>query len=286
MLLTLMSQNLQFGGLRGSEGKSEDRWSLLLERIKSVTPAVDLLLIEEATGWGTFGHKQLAQAMSDLDMDALPLAPTSSGNGVGLLYRRDTVGRWQRWNTDYAQQTIHGFGVASFDVGLPSLLSIVPVHLSPFGSDKALEEIGLITNRAYRYGPFAVLGGDLNYAPAQGPEPNYDEMKPYNFAMRTMLDDPGEGESPTPDRRIGWKLAQAGFVDAAYYLYTKTDDRRFLDFTCTQDRIDQFWVTKPLANAIKDYWIVDAPEAASDHKGIVLQIDTELIDATTTWSYT
>lgn len=280
-----MSQNLQFAGLRDGEGNSEKRWPALLERIKSVQPKPDFLLLEETWDWSKYGHKHLAKARDDLEMDALPLPPASSGNGTALLYRSETAGAWKRWNTDYAEQTVHGFGVAAFDVGLPSLLSIVTTHLNPFASDLALGEIGLITTRAYRYGPYAIIGGDINYPPSRGLEPDYSEQRPYNTAARTLLGDPTKKTALSPDRRIGWKLEQAGFVDAAYYMYQKTKDEKFLERTASEDRIDQFWISKPLAAGITNYWVVNKPKGASDHKGIVFQLDTKLIDTSKGWEY-
>jgi exonuclease III len=180
---------------------------------------------------------------------------------------------------------MHGFGVAAFDIGLPNLLSIVTTHLNPFASDLALGEVGLITTRAYRYGPFAIIGGDINYPPSRGPEPNYTAQKPYNTAARTVLNDPSNNEPLQPDRRISWKLEQAGFVDVAYHMYQKTKDEKFLERTANEDRIDQFWVSKPLADRLINYWVVGNPEGASDHKGIVFQLDTDKVNASDNWNY-
>jgi exonuclease III len=142
----------------------------------------------------------------------------------------------------------------------------------------ALQEIGLITTRAYKYSPLAVIGGDCNYPPAQGPDPDYSTMHPYNLAARTLLSDPTKNVPRTPDRRQSWKLAQAGFVDVAYHLFEKTGDKGLLERTASDDRIDQFWVSQPLAAAILNYWVISKPDSASDHKGVVFQLDTDLID--------
>ncbi len=277
MLLTFVSQNLQYAGRSDGDGNPENRWPLLVERIKSVSPAPDFLLLQETWNWNKFGHKYLAQAVSDLGMEALPLPPANSGNGTALLYRSSTVGHWKRWNTDHSEPTLHGFGVAAFDVGLSHLLDVVSAHTIPFSSDMALQEAGLITTRAYKYSPLAIIGGDCNYPPGRGPEPNYSVMKPYNLAARTLLADPSKNEPRTPDRRQAWKLEQSGFVDVAYRLFEKTGDEKLLERTASDDRIDQFWVSKPLATAIISYHVIDEPSGASDHKGIVFQLDTDLV---------
>ncbi|MEX2209384.1 MAG: hypothetical protein WD846_00575 [Patescibacteria group bacterium] len=285
MQLTFMAQNLEFGGLRDGEGTMRDRWPLLVKRITAVDPKPDFLLLSEAEGWDKYGHRYLSRAANELDMDAL-FSSSQNGQGVVLLYRRETVGRWQRWNADYTEQVTHSFGVGSFDVGLPSLLSVVPVHLDPFRIEKALSEIGLITSRGYRYGPFGVIGGDLNYASSRGPEPEYSEMKPYNIAARTVHGDPTEEQELRPDRRIGWALEKADYVDVAYHLSEQTGDESLLQRTARSDRIDQFWVTKPLAPAITSYEVVDTPADASDHKGIVFGLDTEKVDSSVAMEYT
>jgi hypothetical protein len=283
MLLTFAAQNLKFGGLSDDDGNSEDRWPALVERFKSINPKPDFLLLSEARDWEKQGHRQLSRAMHDLGMDALPLAPSKSGQPVALLYNRETVGRWQRWNTGYVQEVTQSFGIGAFDIGLPALLSVVPAHLTPFSKEKAVEEAALIASRGYRYGPFCIIGGDINYPPAQGLEPNYEAMRPYNIASRTELQlKDGKHE---PYRKVAQTLEKAGYTDVAYNVYEKNKDEYFLQHTCKQDRIDQFWVSKALQPAIKGYWVVDTPIEASDHKCIIFQLDTDLVDTSAHWSY-
>ncbi len=283
MILTFITQNLKFGGLSDDNGKPEDRWSLFVDRFKDVQTPADFILFTEARDWEKQGHGPLARAMHDLDMDATPLAPSSSGQHVALLYKKETVGRWRHWNIGYHDQVTQSFGVAAFDVGLPGLLSVVPAHLTPYGSDKALQEASLIASRAYRHGPYAVIGGDINYPPAQGPDPDFSVLRPYNISSRTLLTEPGKGY--IADRRIGKKFMQAGFVDVAYHMYEKTNDPKYLARTAKDDRIDQFWVTKPLADAVVDYWLITSPEQASDHAGVVFTLDTEKVQPVAGWVY-
>jgi len=174
MRLTFIAQNLKFGGFSDDDGAVQDSWPALLQRFKSVLEPADFILLNEARDWEKQGHSPLARAMDDLDMDALPLAPSKTGQHTGLLYRKETVGRWKHWNTAYAQEVTQSFGVAAFEVGLDALLSVLPVHITPFGSGKALEEALLVASRGYRYGPYVVIGGDINYPPAHGPDPILD----------------------------------------------------------------------------------------------------------------
>lgn len=282
MQLTVVVQNLAHGGLRNGDGDPQDRWPLLAERISSAAERVDVVLLCEVVDWHMYGHKQLGRAMTDLGLDALPLAPSRSGYGTAVLYRPEVLGRWWRWNTDFADQTLHGFGVASFQVpGLPKPLSFVPVHFTPFDADAAMSEAGLTASRGYKYGPYAVLAGDCNFAPASDshPLPDLDAMLPYNLGSRTL---PPEGDvvdrtTLMPDRRVTRKLAHKGYVDVAWHLYQQTRDLDLLRPTGTDDRIDQAWVTGPLAGAVSDYRLLDQPKGASDHHGLAFTLDTDLI---------
>lgn len=290
MQLTVAVQNLGLGGLKDGDGNPEDRWPLLAERINSAADRVDVVLLCEVVDWHLYGHKQLARALRDLDLDAAPLAPSRSGIGTALLYRRETLGRWSRHNPDFGTEVLHGVAVTSFDIeGLPAPLSFVPVHFTPFSAEQALIEANYAATRGYKYGPFSVLSGDCNYAPAASshPLPEFTEMRPYNLGSRTLLPD-GDmdvSHTPEPDRRVARKLVQNGYVDVAWHLYEKTKDEALLAPTGTDDRIDQAWVSSPLADAVSDYRLLDQPADASDHHGLVFTIDTDLIDIENPWEY-
>ncbi|MER5781262.1 endonuclease/exonuclease/phosphatase family protein [Streptomyces mobaraensis] len=285
MELTVVVQNLSHGGLRNGSGDPEDRWPLLAERIRTAGP-VDLVLVQEAVDWDRYGHRQLGRAMRDLDMDATPLPPSSSGYRPALLYRKETMGRWLHWNTDFSHKTTHGFGVAVFDVGLPAPLSVVSAHLDPHDSDIARSEAKYIATRGYRYGPYALIAGDINYPPAAAdhPQPAYEEMRPYNRAARTRL--PSEvGGRLVPERRVAEKLEQSGYVDAAWHLFQKSGDKQLLARTGTDDRIDQAWVSTPLRDTVTEYRLLDSPAGASDHRGFALRLDLSKAMADGVWAY-
>ncbi|WP_244283001.1 hypothetical protein [Streptomyces flavidovirens] len=227
-----------------------------------------------------------------LDLDAAPLPPSRSGIGTALLYRREVLGRWVRHNADFGLEVLHGIAVTSFDIpGLPAPLSFMPVHFTPMSAEQALIEADYAPSRCYKYGPFAVLGGDVNYAPASSkyPLPDFSEMRPYNLDSRTLLPDGGFDPSaaPEPDRRVARKLAQNGYVGVAWRLFEKSQgkDTALLAPTGTDDRIDQAWVSAPLADAVSDYRLLDDPEGASDHHGLVFRIDINAIDPTSPWAY-
>ncbi|MET9779221.1 endonuclease/exonuclease/phosphatase family protein [Streptomyces sp. NPDC006367] len=289
MQLTVVVQNVGTGGIRNGDGDPEDRWPALAERINGAADRVDVVLLQEVSEWDKYGHKQLSRAMSDLGLDALPLAPSRSGLGTAILYRPEVLGRWVRWNTDFASETLHGFGIATFDLGLPAPLAFASVHLTPFDADAALSEANLIATRGYKYGPFSVLGGDYNYPPAssQHPAPDFSAMRPYNIASRTLLPDgdlvPAQGLEP--DRRVTRKMVHNGYVDVAWHLYQQTGDEDLLRPTGTDDRIDQAWVSGALAPAVSDYRVLDSPRGAVDHHGLVFRLETTAISTDNVWTY-
>ncbi|WP_446038095.1 endonuclease/exonuclease/phosphatase family protein [Streptomyces sp. SID1121] len=251
---------------------------------------VDVVMLCEVADWHRYGHKQLSRAKDDLGLDAAPLAPSRSGLGTGLLYRREVLGPWERHNPDFAQEALHGFAVTSFGIpGLPAPLSFVPLHFTPMSAEAAAIEANYVATRGYKYGPFAVLGGDANYPPAADahPPPDTTKMRPYNVGSRMHLPDgdfvPGQGLKPNRD--VTRKLAQNGYVDVAWHLFQQTRNEVLLRPTATDDRIDQAWVSGALAPAVSNYQLLDEPAGASDHHGLAFRIDTDAIDLTHVWTY-
>ncbi|MER5780255.1 endonuclease/exonuclease/phosphatase family protein [Streptomyces mobaraensis] len=276
MLLTVVTQNLCQGGL--------DRWPQLAQRIAAANP--DVVLLQEVRDWTRDGHQQAVRAETDLDMEVL-LAPSRSGLGTGILYRRSTLGRRVYWNTDYAaDETHHGLGTAAFTLpGLPQPLAFTSLHFTPYSADKAVAEADFAASRSYKPSPFTLLGGDVNFPPQAGPEPAYERMRPFNRGSRLVLTDPRQDAPPTPDRRVAWKLHANGFRDAAWELHQRTGEKELLQRTGNDDRIDQIWVSTPLVPALVSYRLLATPSAASDHHGVAVTIDTELIDTEVTWTY-
>ena len=283
MELVVVAQNFGRGGLKTGAGVPEDRWPKLVDRVKEPDP--DVVLGQEAEGWAAEGHRQLVRAEDDLEMDAL-LPPSRSGLGPVTLYRRDRLGRRRGWNTDYAKDEMHhGMGVAAFDVGLPALLAAVSLHLTPYSAAKAAMEADFAASRAYKYGPYAIIGGDVNFSPQAGPDPRYEQMRPYNIGSRTVHTDPELGLPLSPQRDVAWTLAANGFVDVAWHRYKQSGDEDLLRPTCAEDRIDQIWVSRALVPAITGYRLLDSPPGASDHDGVAAVLDLSLAVTDDPWDY-
>ena len=284
MRIRVVAQNLDYGALRDGDGNPEDRWPQLAARINAVRP--DILLLNEVVGWDAHQHKQLGRAMNDLDLDAVPLPPSTSGYRSAILYRAATLGRWQRAGGDDAKKTTHGFVIASFEVGLPMPLTVAAAHLDPETGDKAIVEAKAVATRAYRFGPFAVLGGDMNFAPEDGPLPDFSEMRPYNVAARTLLEDPADIDAQRrPDRRSAWMLRKCGYLDVAWELFQATGDEQLLQRTASDDRLDRIHVAQAFGKAISNYQRLDWPAGASPHDGVAVDIDTDAADRSNLWTY-
>jgi hypothetical protein len=82
-------------------------------------------------------------------------------------------------------------------------------------------------------------------------------------------------------------MSYSGFVDVAWHLYEQGDRKNetLLTRTGTDDRIDQGWVSQPLAPAIVDYQVLDTPEGASDHKGFAFRLDLSKALTDNVWDY-
>lgn len=279
-----MAQNLSRGGLHNAQGEHKDRWPQLAERIKAVKP--DLLLLSELNNWKDYGYKQYVRAANDLDLDIAPAAPSETGYATGLMYRREKVGRWQFHNDSLSYATTHGFAVTGFDVGLPVLLNVAPVHLCFYSAQKAAQEAQLVISKVYKNTPFAIVGGDCNCSPATGKDPDYSHSKPYNLSARTIVDSADEVpiSDLKADRQMARTFVRGGFVDAADYLYQATKKETLLQPTTHNDeRIDQFWVSRAIAPALEHYEMTDKNPEATDHHGIVVKIDTNKIDVDNIW---
>lgn len=123
----------------------------------------------------------------------------------------------------------------------------------------------------------------MNYPPEQGPDPDYTQMRSYNLAARTLVDEP---DTPLrPDRRSARMLRKCGFLDAAWHLYERTGDETLLRRTGSDDRIDRIHLSSPFADAVSHYQLLDAPVGASDHHGVAVDIDTDRVAQHDLWRY-
>ncbi|POX43031.1 hypothetical protein C3486_02080 [Streptomyces sp. Ru73] len=160
MEIVVASQNVSRGGIRSGSGDPQDRWPVIAEALASVSP--DIVLIQEAEGWGADAARQLVRAENDLDMDGI-LSPSRTGLGPALLYRRETLGRRQYVNSDSSiDETHHGYTTVGWSLppALPALLCAGSVHFTPYDATKAKQEANFVASRVHRAGGgYAILGG-------------------------------------------------------------------------------------------------------------------------------
>ena len=81
-----------------------------------------------------------------------------------------------------------------------------------------------------------------------------------------------------PNTDVAQTLANDHFHDSIALLHQSTGDDRLLSRTGKTDRIDWIMVAEALKNAIVAGCVLETPARASDHHGVSITIDTDLID--------
>lgn len=294
MLLRIAVQNLSHGGHRINDSEG-DRWSALTERFTAAAP--DIVIVNEATNWDTLNpdsegteHRwPVAETHAvKLGLAVAGVAPSRSGNAVAILYRPETLGKPRTWDDKHSQLFYHGSGVAAWDIpGWTKPLAVGGVHINPFAREFALPEVSTLACRIYRWSPFGVVGGDFNFPPLYGRDPDRSRMQPHNRMLR--LEDPLDPDSP-PWRGVGQRLREGGFHDVAAELHQRRladgrDDQDLLAYTGITERVDWLAVSGPLLDAVVDYEKLDAPVGASDHDGCLAVLDTTLADTSAVFNY-
>ncbi|TDD31206.1 endonuclease/exonuclease/phosphatase family protein [Actinomadura sp. KC06] len=272
-----MTLNFRYGGRADARGRPDDRWGDLVEIIRKVEP--DLLLGQEAHGWAVDPRLQ-ADAEDDVGLRA-HVAPSRSGAHTVVMHRTSTL-RWRQWETKYAHDTHHGFGVAVLDVlADPEVqvpLTAISAHLNPYSVLAAAQEAQLLAARLYRYGGMGVIGGDINHLPPGDPEPDWESVPPYNRSSRCQrryLPD----QEWCADREVGFTLADAGLLDVAALIATRQPAPGTAEELLVPTghhggvRTDQIWVTDNMTEAVCDYRRVGTGQA-SDHDATLTTIQT------------
>lgn len=274
---TLLLQNTQTGATKGDRGETIDLWPLQVERLSEHN--ADIIVLNEVEGWEKNGHRQLARACDDLDMDALPLPPGQSGNGAAMLYRRARLGRWRRLDHKYAPEFHHGYLAAAFDMGVSHPVTVVACHIDPRTPDEGKTEAGKICWRSSKLGRtgkageiYSLIAGDINAPPLVGPNADWPRMEPYDRAIRYC--DPLADEPSQPNTDIAQAFAEHGYHDAASLLLAKHPERTdVLGPTGKTDRIDAIHLSDSLTDAVRDYRRLSTPHGASNHHGIRIDLD-------------
>jgi endonuclease/exonuclease/phosphatase family metal-dependent hydrolase len=279
--IVAVSQNVGRGALRDNRGRFEDRWPVIAAALNPLKP--DIVLVQEAEGWDADGAWQLVRAEGDLGgLDGI-LAPRASGLDPALLYRRERLGRRTYQDSAHAEREMHhGLCVVAWDLrALPAPLAAASLHLTPYDAGKAISEANFAASRLYKLGPYVIVGGDVNFEAARGPEPDTTQMRPYNRGSRLLPS--SSGKPQLADRGPAQKLADNGLVDVAWYLYQQRGDEGLLAATAGGGRIDQMWVSAALAPCIVDYGLIH--HGASDHPAVWVRLDLAQARTDDVWTY-
>jgi hypothetical protein len=278
--ITIAVQNISHGGLRINDDASRNRWDDLIARLAPVE--ADIVILNEAATFELDEWKRARQFAGELGLDVAGVTPSKSDVLTAVLYRKDRLGEPLAWDTKHQYLVNHGFGIASWDLGLPKPLSIGGIHVTPFSPVQAVIEVHTLVCRAYRSGPYAIVGGDFNFPPLYGEKPDIANMLPFNKMNRLINPrDP----NPQPNKSVAQALYDGGFHDVAAELHMKTGDDRLLAYTGKTDRIDWIAVSQPLRDAIVSYTLLDEPAGASDHEGVSCVLDLSKCDTSDPWSY-
>jgi endonuclease/exonuclease/phosphatase family metal-dependent hydrolase len=271
-LLKIMTLNLQYGGLTDAAGNPEDRWPGLAEIVRNQAP--DVLALQEATGrWAEPGERQLALAENDLGMRGR-LGASPSGSHTAIFWRPDLT--WRAFDDRYAGQVHHGYAAIVLqvpDTDVP--VTVISAHLSPWSAQAAACEAQLLTGRAYRYGGYGIIAGDINHLAVGDPEPDWSgPLPPPNLASRTLLRPDG---TVTGNRCVGEVLARGQMTDAAAWRAELTGDQSLRAPTGANLRVDQVHLTPPLVPALTGCQRIETKDL-SDHAAVTVTLDTTQFD--------
>lgn len=278
MLLTVMSQNVQYGA------DQDGRWNGLVDDIRQVAP--QLLLLQEADWLADPDAARTAEKALGMQ---LRVAPSRNLN-VAIAWDPDAL-QLDDVETKYSVGDMHhGYCAARFKpwgltAGLSAPLVAISTHLSPYSAQTASQEAQLLCARAYRYGGIAMVAGDINHMPLGDPEPAWDLVQPYNRTSRCVrrasADEPWRG-----NRVVGEVFRDAEFTDVAAHIADLRKDPTLRQPTGKAGllRVDQVHVTPALVPAIEDYRVVESED--SDHRGLVATLDLGRVDHGQTRDYT
>ncbi|TDD25593.1 hypothetical protein E1287_37195 [Actinomadura sp. KC06] len=198
-----------------------------------------------------------------------------------LMFRPDVL-RWRQWETKYAYETHHGFGVGVFDITAdPEVkvpLTALTGQLIPYSVQKAAIEAQVRIARLYRYGGMGAIGADINSQGVAHNDPDWSAVPPYNrFARCHRRYGPDEPWLGNP--LVAQTLNDGDLFDVANLISARLDDPKADKelFAPTGHhggiRNDQFWVTGNMLDAVLGYRRVPTGKAG-DHDGVVTTYET------------
>jgi hypothetical protein len=158
---------------------------------------------------------------------------------------------------------------------MPGPLAATAGHFSPFSATASRIDAETTGWTAQRYGEYSLIGADVNGPPLTGPPADVTRMYQRDRAARYL--DPLADPPRIPNQANAQALADHGYADAFAVLHDRTGDPQFTARTGRSDRIDTIHVSPPLVPAVTGGRLLDTPPGASDHRGVLVTIDTGLI---------
>lgn len=268
MLLTVMSQNVQYGA------DQDGRWDDIVDKIRALNPHA--VLLQEVD---FLSDPVKAEAAEKALERKLVVAPSRHLN---------TAVAWDPEHlelidvdTKLSTELHHGYCAPRFrPLGLsremPVPLVLMSTHLTPYSAEEAAQEAQMVCARAYRFGGIAVVGGDINHMPLGDTEIDWLLVQPYNRTSRchrrASPDEPWRG-----NRIVGQVFRDGEFTDVAAHLADVRSDPALRAHTGKAGllRVDQAHVTPALRPTIADYQRVDLGPLV-DHYGFVVTLGLHL----------
>lgn len=276
MLITVLSQNLQFGAA------ADGRLPGLYDIVREAKP--DLVLLQEADDLGDPEIREQAAEAMGMEIELAPSLnlPVAVAWNPRVLTKTGVETKY--WNVMH-----HGYCAVRFEIPglatpLPVPLVVISTHLTPYSADLAAGEASLLAARLYRFGGAGILAGDINHCTFDDPEPDWTQVPPYNRASRCLR---RLGDEPWRSNRVvGQTLRDADLTDVAAYLAEGRGDMTLRAPTGKAGlvRVDQAHVTPALVPTIRDYRTLESD--LSDHHGLIATFALDAFDASRVLQYT
>jgi endonuclease/exonuclease/phosphatase family metal-dependent hydrolase len=248
--------------------------------IKSITAAIrsldpDIVCFQEIAVGAHDGASSFHRIRDSLALDGrMGVSSRERALATAVLWKPGAA-ELREQTTHYADLCYHGLTLLSLNVtGLDRPLAVASVHLHPHSPEARLAEAAVLHMKADKGQLTAVLG-DFNNLGAHDPEPDWSATRAGNRASRCLPHAPGE--RPFGDRRLAWRMAMAGYVDAA-----AGDPAPAA--TASHIRVDWALLSTALAPALTGYRVGDdaatgtKPET-SDHRPLWVDIDPDRLSA-------
>jgi len=267
-VITVATFNYENGG-RGQDNIV--RLDPALDHIAESVPDLDLLFLQEATGYQDDGKRLLYQFAEGLH-DRLTDTWEAYASLNNAIFFRSDVGRVaQHWHDDRQEFGLiqHTRPLRVRRDGLPLPMALSSVHWRYCSGTARLEQAEGLGNLI----PLpAIVGGDFNgmWPGARELTPNWRNLDPHVRYHKTIF----EHGTWVSDLRAGWMSLRQGWVDfgALAEDYTATTNSGSDKAPC---RIDRLMVSPSLgAGIVRDSYRVHIPKRpVSDHRIVSGRVD-------------